>query len=297
MSAEGSRWSTAFAGLETRTRRDLWVIGEGPEKGFVERSGVRAGAVGSDGSAKEEKQERLRGATIACSALKREVDRRGPAGGMAAGTAWWAPHRRYPGFASTDREALLSAGRRRALRHSPRRPLDDRDGAGRLVAFVRAPSGPTKFSMATSPSSSCPWLRAGLACPQGPRRLLTPAWCATGRSLRRPFSESSPQEDRPHDRRHRARRHRWSDRAVLLARASTACQAAPQTRSDNAWSQIESRLKRRHDSSPPSWRRSRATRARAGGTFEAVTQARANAITAPDAGRPGPGRETSERPR
>ncbi len=112
----------AFAGLDRDA--DLWVIGDGPETESLRARGVRRvewlGRV-----TEEEKQARLRGATIACfPAIDGESFGVVLLEAMAAGTALVASDiDGYRTVSRADREALLvPPGDVDALRHSLRRP-------------------------------------------------------------------------------------------------------------------------------------------------------------------------------
>jgi phosphatidylinositol alpha-mannosyltransferase len=124
----------AFSGLERDA--DLWVIGDGPEQGSLRARGVERvqwlGRVSED-----EKQARLRGATIACfPALEGESFGVVLLEAMAAGTALVASDiDGYRTVSRDDREALLvPPGDTDALRHALRALLDDPARRSRLVA-------------------------------------------------------------------------------------------------------------------------------------------------------------------
>ncbi|HEY3671853.1 MAG TPA: glycosyltransferase family 4 protein [Acidimicrobiia bacterium] len=124
----------AFAGLERDA--DLWVIGDGPEQASLRARGVeRVHWLGR--VPEEEKQARLRGATIACfPALEGESFGVVLLEAMAAGTALVASDiDGYRTVSRADREALLvPAGDVDGFRRALRALLDDPARRGRLVA-------------------------------------------------------------------------------------------------------------------------------------------------------------------
>jgi phosphatidylinositol alpha-mannosyltransferase len=124
----------AFAALERDA--ELWVIGDGPEQDALRSRGVpRVQWLGR--VSEEEKQARLRGATVACfPALEGESFGVVLLEAMAAGTALVASDiDGYRTVARADEEALLvPPGDADALRCALRRLLDDGALAQRLVA-------------------------------------------------------------------------------------------------------------------------------------------------------------------
>jgi phosphatidylinositol alpha-mannosyltransferase len=136
----------AFAGLERDV--DLWVIGDGPQSDELRARGVpRVQWLGR--VSEEEKQARLRGATIGCfPALEGESFGVVLLEAMAAGTAVVASDiDGYRTVARNEKEALLvPPGDADALRNALRALLDDQARRARLVAggVLRA----DEFSMA-----------------------------------------------------------------------------------------------------------------------------------------------------
>jgi phosphatidylinositol alpha-mannosyltransferase len=124
----------AFAGLERDA--DLWVIGDGPEQRALRaKDAPRVHWLGR--VSEEEKQARLRGATVACfPALEGESFGVVLLEAMAAGTAVVASDiDGYRTVSRGDREALLvPPGDADALRGALRLVLDDEGVRARLVA-------------------------------------------------------------------------------------------------------------------------------------------------------------------
>jgi phosphatidylinositol alpha-mannosyltransferase len=124
----------AFAGLERDA--DLWVVGDGPEQASLRARGVpRVEWLGR--VTEEEKQARLRGATLACfPALEGESFGVVLLEAMAAGTAVVASDiDGYRTVSRSDQEALLvPPGGADALRIALRALLDDPARRQRLVA-------------------------------------------------------------------------------------------------------------------------------------------------------------------
>ena len=175
----------AFAGLERDA--DLWVIGDGPEHGVAARpAGVpRVEWLGR--VSEEEKQARLRGATIACfPALDGESFGVVLLEAMAAGTAVVASDiDGYRTVSRADQEALLvPPGDADALRDALRTLLDDPARRGR--SWPRAPGAPTSSPWPTWPSAS--WRStSGRWPPPGPPSA-DPAWLA-------PLAADSPRRE------------------------------------------------------------------------------------------------------
>jgi phosphatidyl-myo-inositol alpha-mannosyltransferase len=154
----------AFEGLDRDA--DLWVIGDGPEQSSLRARGVaRVQWLGR--VTEEEKQARLRGATIACfPALEGESFGVVLLEAMAAGTALVASDiDGYRTVSRPDREALLvPPGDTDALRGSLRALLDDPARRSALVAdgIRRA----DEFSMAHLAERFLPLYERAIAAPR-----------------------------------------------------------------------------------------------------------------------------------
>ena len=154
----------AFAGLERDA--DLWVIGDGPEQSTLRARGV--GRVHWLGRvAEEEKQARLRGATIACfPALEGESFGVVLLEAMAAGTAVVASDiDGYRTVSRAGREALLvPPGDTSALRGALRSLLDDPAKRADLVA--EGARRADEFSMAHLAEQFLPLYERAIAAPR-----------------------------------------------------------------------------------------------------------------------------------
>src|SRR6478672_6573567 len=154
----------AFGGLDRDA--DLWVVGDGPHQDELRGRGVpRVEWLGR--VSEEEKQARLRGATIACfPALDGESFGVVLLEAMAAGTALVASDiDGYRTVSRADREALLvPAGDVHALRHSLRALLDDPARRNQLVA--EGAKRADEFSMAHLAEQFLPLYERAIAAPR-----------------------------------------------------------------------------------------------------------------------------------
>jgi phosphatidylinositol alpha-mannosyltransferase len=156
----------AFAGLERDA--DLWVVGDGPHQELLRGRGVaRVDWLGQ--VSEEEKQARLRGATIACfPALDGESFGVVLLEAMAAGTALVASDiDGYRTVSRPDREALLvPPGDADALRAALRTLLDDPVRRATLVAAGRRRAD--EFSMTQLAQRFLPLYERAMAVPRAP---------------------------------------------------------------------------------------------------------------------------------
>jgi phosphatidylinositol alpha-mannosyltransferase len=156
----------AFAGLERDA--DLWVVGDGPHQEMLRGRGVaRVDWLGQ--VSEEEKQARLRGATIACfPALDGESFGVVLLEAMAAGTALVASDiDGYRTVSRPDREALLvPPGDADALRAALRTLLDDPVRRATLVAAGRRRAD--EFSMTQLAQRFLPLYERAMAVPRAP---------------------------------------------------------------------------------------------------------------------------------
>jgi len=154
----------AFAGLEREAQ--LWVLGDGPHGAALRDRGV-PGVEWCGRVSEEEKQARLRGATIACfPALDGESFGVVLLEAMAAGTALVASDiDGYRTVSRAEREAVLVApGNATALRDALRALLDDPARRAELVAAGRLRAD--QFSMAQLAERFVPLYERAIVAPR-----------------------------------------------------------------------------------------------------------------------------------